>query len=88
VSDVNITRAHAARGSYSPGRGDSTGKRFVAQADEKIKREEALRNTRNALQSEPCVLVSVPGGRAFLIPKEAHREIVAQTEAAEAARHE
>jgi hypothetical protein len=88
MDNTNIANAHSSRGSYSPGRGDITGRRFVSQADEKLKREEALRNTRNALQSEPCVLVSVPGGRAFLIPKEAHREIVARTEAAEAARHE
>jgi hypothetical protein len=86
MSNINIANAHSSRGSYSPGRGDITGKRFVAQSDEKVKREEALRNTRNALQSEPCVLVEIRGGRNYLVPKEAFNAIVARAEE-QAARH-
>lgn len=75
---TNIARGP--RGAYAPGRGDMTGRKFVSNSDEKAKRDLAMKVTRNALQSEPTVLVDVPGGRSFLIPREAFNEIVAQVE--------
>ena len=75
------TIARGPRGSYVPGRGDITGQQYVASADEKILREAAMRNSRNALQDgSRLVLVDVPGGRSFLVPAEAHRQIVADVE--------
>jgi predicted polyphosphate/ATP-dependent NAD kinase len=68
----------------TPARGDITGRQMAAHADERVKRDTARQNTINALASEPVTVVSVPGGRNFLIPREAFSQIVAMTEEAQA----
>lgn len=65
---MTYTAARGPRGAYSPGRGDLTGRAYLANADEKERRELALKNTRNSLTDEPSVLVNA-GGRDFLIPR-------------------
>ena len=67
-------------GDYRPGRGDLVGQRYLANTTEREKRDLALKITRNALQDEPAVLVDVPGGRSFLIPREAYNAVVAKIE--------
>jgi hypothetical protein len=71
IGTTHVSRG--TRGDYDPSArpGDITGRRLVAQADEKIMRDNALRETRNALTSgEPLELVSIPGGRTMLLPRE------------------
>lgn len=75
-----VTPARGPRGSYVPGRGDITGRQFLANSDEKLKREEALKRTRNALTDQPSVLVDVPGEGAYLIPRSVFNEVVRRAE--------
>jgi hypothetical protein len=74
------------RGDRVASRGDVTGRAYLAQADRKVEHEQAKRNTINAL-SERTVLVQIPGGRSFLLPKEAFDQVVTEAEEREAARY-
>lgn len=76
---MNNTIARGPRGSYTPGRGDITGRAYLANTDEKQRRDEALKRTRNALLDGQCVLV---GG--YLVPRAAFDAVVALAEEQEA----
>jgi hypothetical protein len=65
--------ARGLRGDWNPNDrpGDLTGRKYLQQADQKILRDDAIRETRNALiGNEPLEVVSTPGGRSFAIPSE------------------
>lgn len=69
------------RGSNIPDHGNMTGRRMEALRNQKADNETAKKATMNALISgEASVLVQVPSGRSFLIPREAHDAIVAKVE--------
>lgn len=73
--------ARGPRGSYVPGRGDITGRALVANSERQADHEAAKKRTMNALISgEPSVLVEVPGGSSYLIPREAFNEVFARGE--------
>lgn len=64
--------AMGTRGDWNPTArpGDLTGQRVKAQASIKEDRDIALAAMRNALTSDPVEVVSIPGGRSFLVPTE------------------
>jgi hypothetical protein len=47
------TPARGPRGDYQPGRGDLTGRKHVTASEEKARRDEAMKRTRNALLDQP-----------------------------------
>lgn len=56
-------------------RGDITGRAVQAAQDRKQDHELARRNTVNALSEGRNAVVAVPGGRSYLVPREAFDEI-------------
>jgi hypothetical protein len=79
------TPARGPRGDYQPGRGDLTGRKHVTASEEKARRDEAMKRTRNALLDQPAEVIDTDEG-AYLVPRAAYRAIVALAETAEAAR--
>lgn len=72
--------ARGQRGDYDPSArpGDLTGRRLIANADAKVLRDNAIRETRNAMVggTEALELVSLPAGRTFAIPAEVVRHLI------------
>lgn len=71
IGTTHVSRG--TRGDYNPSArpGDITGRRHIAQADEKMLHDNALRETRNSLTSgEAMELVAIPGERTLLLPRE------------------
>ena len=57
------------RGDYSPGRGDMTGARYMANLADKDNREAAVTHTINSLREDPIVIVPERGGASWACPK-------------------
>lgn len=57
------------RGDYSPGRGDLTGARHLANLADKEDREAALVHTINSLREDPIVIVPEHGGASWVVTK-------------------
>ena len=66
----------ALRGTSTPGRGDLTGARIQALSGLKADHDAALVNMRSALTSDPVQVISIPGGRSYLVPVELVRHLI------------
>ena len=61
--------ARGLRGDFQGGRpGDTTGRKFLAQAQEKTDRVTAINRTINSLREDPVTIIPEKGGAAWAIP--------------------
>ena len=70
------THSRGLRGDYSPGRGDITGNKYLADLDEADERQEAITHTTNALREDPLVVVRGRGGQSWAVPRGAYDAIL------------
>jgi hypothetical protein len=68
----------ALRGGHVPGPGDLTGHRAQALSGLKQDHDLARSNMVHALTSDPVTMISLPGGRSYLVPTEVVGYLIAE----------